>query len=370
MSEFMAKFHSRIARSIAMNPNFPESWKTNLEHMAKQNKERLAALQPPKQTKERIIYPSIIDVTGLKLASLPLEMLVRIASFLPIEDVLNLSICSKYFHDILFAIKFTENVRYDLIFGLSYFDSFTDVTCGLIGPNPVFPKSLRKMKWCYDGQRYPSPMPESLTHLELGKRCTRELPELPSCLEYLKLGESYNKHLPELPNTLTHLILSDSYKKRLPELPDSLTHLVLGREYNRTLPQLPSLLTHLILGEDYNRMLPHLPDSLLYLKLSGEYNHPLPPLPNSLTHLILGEDYDQPLPSLPSSLKLLQLSIYYTQILPELPNSLEILKLSPRYNQILPSLPDSLKYLYVSKSFNLPKLPPNVAVEFYGEILR
>ena len=256
------------------------------------------------------------------LASLPLEILIKITEFLSTKDILNLSVCSKYLRNIVYIIKINIRVEYDKISELSYFDSFTNVVYEKSWN--TFPKSLQILYWECNGI-LPNSLPDSLKTLELGNR--------------------YNQPLP-------------GTALRESQLPNSLERLLLGSDYDQPLPQ------HL--GTDYDHQLQQLPNSLKSLHLSGCCNQPLPQLPVSLQSLSLGFYYDQPLPQLPDSLKSLHLGWCYNQHLSRLPISLKCLHLGYRYDHPLGQFPYSLKNIKAWKKFRyLNSIPSHIIIEFF-----
>ena len=212
----------------------------------------------------------------MQLIYLPLEILIKITEFLPTKSILNLSICSKHCHSILFFIKFNEKVNFENISRLPYFDSFTNVKYYRF--EKYFPKSLQILYWCCDDS--PSQLPDSLISLYLGGNYNHPLPQLPNSLENLGLGYIHNHPLPQLPNSLKNLNLSWYYNHPLTQLPNSLKNLDLGYYYNHSLPQLPNSLESLHLSWRYNRLLPQLPDSLKFLKVWRDF--PLPALSSNV----------------------------------------------------------------------------------------
>ena len=216
------------------------------------------------------------------LSDLPLEILINITRFLSTKDVMNLSICHKHLHVILYIVQINDKVEFDKICESSYFDSFTEVVYNKSAN--IFPKSLHVLKWCCE-DILPLSLPDSLASLEFGTFYNHPLPLLPDSLKSLDLGWFYNQPLPELPNSLRNLNLGYHYNHPLLQLPNSLKILYLSSNYNHILPQLSDLLENLYLGHFYNHCLPQLPDSLKILYLSSNYNHLLPQLPDSLRHL-------------------------------------------------------------------------------------
>ena len=212
------------------------------------------------------------------LFDLPLEILVDITQFLSTKDILNLSLCSKYLRDILYAIKINDKVEFDKISGLNYFDSFTNVVYRKSGN--VFSKSLYVLNWMCK-ENLPSKLPDSLKSLHLGCYYNQPLLQLPDSLKNLHLGHYYNHLLPQLPDPLKSLHLSSYYNQTLPQFPDSLKSLHLSHYYNQTLPQLPDSLKSLHLGYDYNKPLPQLPNSLRLLKIYRGFL--LPTLSSNIT---------------------------------------------------------------------------------------
>ena len=102
---------------------------------------------------------------NIQLTDLPLEILINISEFLSTKYILNLSLCSKYFHDLLSFVKFNEIVNFKDISKLPYFDSFTDVIYYVSSKS--FPRSLRILSWfCND--YLPSQLLNSLKSLKLG----------------------------------------------------------------------------------------------------------------------------------------------------------------------------------------------------------
>lgn len=227
----------------------------------------------------------------MQLINLPTEILIHITEYLPTKDILNLSICSKHFHDPLSFIKFNKRLNFKDICKSPYFDSFTSVIYS--EPNNLFPKSLRNLYW-YNNDQLPSHLLDTLINLYLGEEYVRPLSELPSSLQKLHLGLYYNQLMPQLPNSLKILEFGFNYNHPLPLLPDSLQYLRLGSYFKKPLPQLPNSLIELSLGYPYNKPLPQLPNTLERLYLGNKYNHPLPKLPNSLKHLRIGRTFKLP----------------------------------------------------------------------------
>lgn len=258
---------------------------------------------------------------------LPFEILTRIATNLPTKDILNLSICSKRFHDLLFVIRFNDQVNFSTIFDLSYFDSFVDVKYGQFHDNKleiIFPKHLRSLRWY---------------------SIHKSLPQLPSLLEYLEIGAYCNILLPQLPDGLKSLKLGNLNIKPLPQLPASLEALEFDGAYLSTLPQFPDGLKSLKFNGYHNQLLPQFPDSLEYLKL----------------HI-----FDRTMQKFPKSLTYLEIK-YCVYQLSQLPESLKILRLGHEYNRPLPSLPYSFKHLIIHEHFVVPvDFPSNVVIERYS----
>lgn len=208
------------------------------------------------------------------LSDLPFEILANIAKFLTSRDILNLSICCKYLHNLPFAVKFNDPIDIQDIFRLPYYDSFVNVTCNNmnnIDHDTLFPKSLQVLRWYHKYNRLPR-FPDTLLDLELGNYDYYPLLNLPNSLTYLSLGNSYAHSLPQLPNSLKCLTLGEFYNQPLPQLPDSLLILQLGNSYNQPLPQLP--------------------DSLVVLRLGCKYSQSLPQLPAQLEDLIVADHFD------------------------------------------------------------------------------
>ena len=255
----------------------------------------------------------------LHLFDLPLEILVKITEFLPNKDILNLSISSKYFLDLVFAVKFTDEVNFESINKLPYFDSFTNVDFFNVTSQIVYPKFLRFLKW-NTGQ------------------FLRKFPDLLESLE-IKL-----------------------YNQPITQFPDSLKVLNIGYDYNQVISRLPASLEVLKLSYPYNQVLPQLPNSLMVLELSSNYNKQLPSLPDSITCLILS-DSETPISRFPNSLKRLEIGWYRSYMLPTIPDSLTELIIGS--SSIIRSFRMSRKKLALRKLSQLPKLSPNVVVKFY-----
>lgn len=276
---------------------------------------------------------------------LPLEILINVTEFLFTKDILNLSICSKYLHNVLYAVKIDEKVNFDTISRLSYFDSFTNVMYRNYR-DERFPKSLCVLYWY----------------------CIDIVPKLPITLKSLYISVNYNEPLTQLPNSLEDLYLGRQFNHPLVQLPDSLKSLQLSTCYTQSLPQFPDSLESLNLGYNYDHRLPLLPNSLKYLDLGDNYNYLLLRLPDSLVSLKLGYSYTQRLPQLPISLKYLNLGWLYNHPLSQLPDSLESLILGCYYNQPISTIlqnANSLRYLKVRRGFLLPSLSDNIKVEFF-----
>lgn len=313
---------------------------------------------------------------------LPFDILINISKFLSNQDILNLSRCCKYYHELVYRVRFSEKVDYQDIIELPYFDSFINITCK--DNVTLFPKFLKDLHWKCD-VALPEDLPNTLIHLTFSAY-NKPLLKLPCTLIKLSFGRIYNQPLPILPDKLTHLYFgyrhnmlnpfkymdcASDYNQPLPNIPESLLHLVFGSDYNQPLPsELPDSITHLKFGLEYNQPLPNLPNSLIFLSFGqGSYNHLLPvgifdrngynhsgepQLPDSLTILEFGYAYNKSLPNLPRALMKLKFGYYYNQLLPDLPNTLTHLTFGRHYNQPLPDLPESLTHLIFNIGYKQP----------------
>ena len=134
---------------------------------------------------------------SIAFADLPLEILVNITEFLSTKDILNLSICSRRFYDILYTIKINDKVKFEKISGLSYFDSFTNVTYDKYRNR--FPKSLCVLDWNCDENLPSKGLPDSLKSLNFDGYGNQPLPQLADSLKSLYLGSCYNHPFSRLP---------------------------------------------------------------------------------------------------------------------------------------------------------------------------
>lgn len=295
--------------------------------------------------------------SNLSLEHLSLDIILRISSFLSTPEILNLSEGSKHLHDILFAIRFPDEISLSEIRSLPYIDSFTNVVCSKVKSR--FPKFLQQLYW-NSNEPIQFKLPDTITHLYFQDDYNLALPQLPLSLIHLDTGIVFNQPLAQLPEKLQHLVLGRCYSYPLPTLPASLVYLKLGTTSNCIIGQLPDNLTHLILVGRYKYPLPELPASLSHLKLGIRYNHPLPKLPDTLSYLIMSRDYNLPL-SLPCKLKSLALGPDYNQSL-SLPDELADLRLGRNYNQPFTKLPASLLRLVLGYYYSqlLPQLPDDL----------
>lgn len=237
----------------------------------------------------------------IHLFDLPSEILVNIITFLPTKDVLKLSICSKQFHDILYLARFTNEVPYDKISKLSYFDSFENVFYNNTNKSEndslktSFPKSIKTLHWSRNSE-IPEEVSEKILILKLGTYYWHSLLKIPGNLEHFYLGVFFDNPLPSFPASLKRLILSWSYNQVLPLLPDALEYLELGHWYKHPLKQLPGALKSLVLGNHFNHELPQLPETLECLELGIRFNHDITHLPTSLKYLTHWNRYKHYLP--------------------------------------------------------------------------
>ena len=96
-----------------------------------------------------------------------------------------------------------------------------------------------------------------------------------------------------LPNSLTHLIFGHEFNQPVDNLPQSLTYLKFEWDFNQPVDNLPESLIYLSFGENFNQTVDNLPNSLTDLEFGYHFNHPVDNLPQSLTHLKFGNDFNQ-----------------------------------------------------------------------------
>ena len=273
---------------------------------------------------------------------------VRIASFLPFNEIQSMSLNKKSSSDS--SIAFNTRLR-DI-----------EVTLRANTPHHKF-RFMKKLvipnmaMWHLFIANIDIFSPR-LTHLTIGRNIDEVLPYLPQ-LTSLCMGQGFNQPLTRavLPN-LTVLTMGYSFNSNF-DLP-GLTSLTMGYRFNQQLPDLPHL-RELVMGVEFDQELIPLPN-LESLNMDGRFNQNLPDeLPN-LKSLVMGESshfnqqlYDIYLPQL----ELLKIDGHFSHKLPDLPNLTSLDMGFSDFNHELPDLPNLTSLDMGNGDFNhmLPDLP-------------
>ncbi len=213
-------------------------------------------------------------------------------------------------------------------------ESLTDLDFGikckkqLLLPG-ILPQKLLKLKTnIVNAPLSVNSLPSSLIELEFGFVFRQELVFgiLPANITKLNLG-GVNQKLTSciLPSNLINLNLGNNKILTQNLLSASLTTLNLGHNFNQTLHPnlLPADLTKLYFGDSYNKTinLGTLPNKLIKIYFGHEFNQPFVSgsIPHSIQKLKFGINYNQPLIDinqetiLPSNLIFLQLGHHFNQ---------------------------------------------------------
>jgi hypothetical protein len=157
------------------------------------------------------------------------------------------------------------------------------------------------LNYNFDRELHPEVLPDSLIHLNFGKKFNQPLVKdlLPNSLTTLTLGYYFDKPLVKdvFPNSLTNLTINTNKINLLDPyiLPNSLTHLNLGEYFNQEINnKLPLTITHLTFGRYFHnkgRLLlrRELPSNLISL---NRIDHFIPD-PTKSTLISVDKDYSQ-----------------------------------------------------------------------------
>jgi hypothetical protein len=153
------------------------------------------------------------------------------------------------------------------------------------------------------------------------------------------------------------------FNQSVDNLPNTLTHINFGRRFNQSVDNLPNNLTHLTFGAWFNQSVDSLPNNLTHLTFGVGFNQSVDYLPKNLTHLTFGYSFNQKVDSLPSTL--IEIGFYsHCKIKNNIPNSIEFLNIffsvDDFYNEPIENIASNVKEIkinLVSKVHYLKKIP-------------
>ena len=139
----------------------------------------------------------------------------KIISYLPTKNKLNLLSISKFYYNLTKRISFDETVNLNKIFGLQYFNNFSNIITDSI----------------------PYVTPKNMTHLTFGFSFNQPIANtIPNNVTHLTFGWKFNKSITNIiPNSVTHLTFIGKFNQliTIDTIPNSVSHLTFGTYFNQ-----------------------------------------------------------------------------------------------------------------------------------------